>query len=225
MSGSPASPSRAQTPADESHIRVSLTQLAVQRADGSVEDDFKTWSEVVLLGGDGVPDAHRWYAGEDVNLGRTSVTNGNDAAYNYARASKAVALTEGDVTALVASTLVVRGQRWKPPVARLARLLSTSLMPATNAPHAHNTQHARSWSFAAARATLPQTRSLPPAACRSAPCLAQTASRAPLRCSRPALRSLCRAAPRWRTRPTRARSAWRCAPAWRWRPLCWAGAC
>jgi hypothetical protein len=109
MSAAP-SPTRPATapPPDESHLRISLTSLTIQRSDGAVEDDFKTWAEVTLLGSDGVPDARRWYAGEDANLGRTSVTNGNEAAYNYARASKAIGLTEPEVTAVVASTLVVR---------------------------------------------------------------------------------------------------------------------
>ena len=106
----PSPPRPATAPAaDDSHLRISLTALAIQRADGAAEDDFKTWAEVTLLGSDGVPDGRRWHCGEDANLARTSVTNGAEAAYNYARASKAVALTEADVTAVVASTLVVRG--------------------------------------------------------------------------------------------------------------------
>lgn len=130
MASSPAaaSPPRTAPAADDSHLRVSLTALAIQRADGAAEDDFKTWAEVTLLGSDGVPDGARWHCGEDANLARTSVTNGADAAYNYARASKAVALTEADVTAVVASTLVVRGR------GRCAELPARGLQAAAAAP-------------------------------------------------------------------------------------------
>ena len=129
MASSPAaaSPPRTAPAADDSHLRVSLTALAIQRADGAAEDDFKTWAEVTLLGSDGVPDGARWHCGEDANLARTSVTNGTDAAYNYARASKAVALTEADVTAVVASTLVVRGR------GRCAAVLAQGLQAAAAA--------------------------------------------------------------------------------------------
>lgn len=140
MASSPAaaSPPRTAPAADDSHLRVSLTALAIQRADGAAEDDFKTWAEVTLLGSDGVPDGARWHCGEDANLARTSVTNGADAAYNYARASKAVALTEADVTAVVASTLVVRGR------GRCAELLAQGLQAAAAAARARSSPTATS---------------------------------------------------------------------------------
>ena len=86
-----------------------MSSLSIQHSGDLVEDDFKTWSEVVLVGSSGVPDSRWWFAGEEVNLGRTSVTNGNECSYNYARVSKAIGLTEQDVSELVSSTLVVSG--------------------------------------------------------------------------------------------------------------------
>ena len=156
---SPASPASRPSSADEAHLRISLHTISVQREDGAVEDDFKTWSEVVLLGGDGVPSALAWYAGEDANLARTSVTNGNEqAAYNYARTSKPLALTEAAVSSLVASTVVVRLLRGCPaPFSMLVCLFLS---------HTHIPPLCRSSCGAAARATRPPTRSSPPAASR-----------------------------------------------------------
>ena len=122
---SPSSPSsRPGTAADDASLRISLGALTVQREDSVVEDNFQTWSEVVLLGSDGVPDGQTWYAGEDVNFGRTSVTNGNEASYNYARASKSIARTEAAVSTLVASAVVVR---WLAPLPH-PPLLATHLL-------------------------------------------------------------------------------------------------
>jgi len=93
---------------DGGYLRIALNTLEVHREDGTVEDDFKTWAECVLLGLDELPDGTLWYAGSDVNLARTSVTNGNEGvAYNYARKSKSVVLTEEGVTSLLNTRLVV----------------------------------------------------------------------------------------------------------------------
>ena len=77
-------------------LRVALHSITVARVDGAVEDDFKTWAQVVWLNPDGMPNDAAWYAaGDDALLACTSVTNGCEAAaYNYARVSKALALTE-----------------------------------------------------------------------------------------------------------------------------------
>jgi hypothetical protein len=94
-----------------SNLRVALHAITFKRTDGAVEDDVKTWAQVVWLGSDGVPSDASWYAtGDDALLACTSVTNGcEEAAYNYARVSKALPLSEEAVSELVASSLLVRG--------------------------------------------------------------------------------------------------------------------
>ena len=104
----------------EGTLRVALTSVAVARADGVVEDDFQSWAAAYIVSSRGVPVASVWpTVGEDAKLGRTSVTNGNEGAYNYVRISKGIALTEGAVSELLSSSLVVRQMRlrifWSTP--------------------------------------------------------------------------------------------------------------
>ena len=95
--------------ADEANLRVALHTITVKRVDGAPEDDFKTWAQVLLLPPDGVPSNLFYASGEDAALACTSVTNGSEAAaYNYARVSRPLALTEASVTELVGSSLLVR---------------------------------------------------------------------------------------------------------------------
>ena len=115
----------AMADADPATIRVALHTITVKRVDGAPEDDFKTWAQVLLLPASGVPDNATWYAcGEDAALARTSVTNGGDAAaYNYARVSRGIALTEDAVTELVAASLLVRARRFSHPAAHQPPIL------------------------------------------------------------------------------------------------------
>jgi hypothetical protein len=131
-----------------STLRVALHTLTCNRSDGHVEDDFKTWAQVVWLGPDGVPNDASWYAtGDDALLARTSITNGSEgAAYNYVRLSKALPLTEDAVSELVASSLLVRGRLLRPCVVprclRAHRLRSPPFHHRTRrrSTHAHDTR-------------------------------------------------------------------------------------
>lgn len=109
-------------------FRIALSSLIAVRTDGAPEDDFKTFAQATVLTR-GRPNATLWYASEsDIQLAKTSVcrrdsrgaqripssvypfwgqvTNGFEAAYNYARDSKQQPATDEAVTELVQSLLL-----------------------------------------------------------------------------------------------------------------------
>ena len=94
----------------EGTFRVNLQSISVERQDRQPEDDFKTWGQVVVLTR-GRPSARFWYAGadSDANLGKTSVTPGNEAAaYNFVRSSKPFPLDVATLSDLCSSQVQVR---------------------------------------------------------------------------------------------------------------------
>jgi len=67
-----ADPPPPEQPVLSCTFRVLLHAVAVHRADGEEEDDFKTWAHAVVLT-HGRPNGRLWYAGDEM-LGRTSVS-------------------------------------------------------------------------------------------------------------------------------------------------------
>lgn len=116
----------------EGSFRVALQSISIERQDRQPEDDFKTWGQVVVLTR-GRPSARFWYAGadSDANLGKTSVTPGNEAAaYNFVRSSKPFPLDVATLSDLCSSQVQVRcrERRKAPPKAK--RLFSRPHKPA-----------------------------------------------------------------------------------------------
>jgi hypothetical protein len=99
--GATTGPSAA-APSPSAHIRVSVQTGALKRSDETVEDDFKTWVSVTFTDRAG----KFWYADAE-NLGKTSVTNGFDAPYAFARQSKDIPLEDNAFSDIVGSSVIL----------------------------------------------------------------------------------------------------------------------
>lgn len=88
--------------APTAHLRVAISSGALKRSDETPEDDFKTWIAVALT-----DRAGRFWYSDAENLGKTSVTNGFEAPYAFARQSKDIPLEDGAFSDLVGSSVVL----------------------------------------------------------------------------------------------------------------------
>lgn len=100
--------------ASHAHVRVSIPKARYTRSDGAMDDDFKTWVHVLLLSSSEPmkPRPRLWYTTDtELNFGKTSVTNGSEPAYNFARQSKGVLPTSDVLTELATTSLLLVAYR------------------------------------------------------------------------------------------------------------------